>query len=138
MNTTSLARPALKNLRLLAEPSQLGTARRFAQTAAEAFGFDSQESYAFKFAASEAVANAIEHGQPCHDGTIRMWISEERSTLTLHVQDCGTFLPKAPTAGNDGSRGRGLMFMAAMVDEVELEPSPRSTVVRLTKKRATA
>ena len=138
MNTMILARPALKNLRLLAEPSQLGTARRFAQTAAEAFGFDSQESYAFKFAASEAVANAIEHGQPCHDGTILLWISEERSTLTLHIRDCGTFSPKAATADSDGSRGRGLMFMAAMVDEVEVEPLPGSTVVRLTKRRTAA
>lgn len=132
-----MAQPA-KDLRLQADFSQLGRARRFAEAAAEAFGFDSQETYAFKSAASEAVANAIEHGEPCHDGTIWLRITEERSTLTLCVLDYGNFVPKVVTSGSDAARGRGLMFMTAMVDEVELKPSARSTVVTLRKKRPAA
>ena len=134
MPATTLAGEATRDLRLAADASQLSRARRFAEMAAQGFGFDEEETYAFKFAASEAVANAIEHGEPCDDGTIGIGVSEERFALTFHVCDCGTYLPQSDDTGH---RGRGLMFMEAMVDEVELEAAEQSTVVRLTKRRAT-
>ena len=133
MTATTLAEPPLRDFRLLAEPSELWKARRFAESAAESFGFDDKESYAFKFAASEAVANAIEHGEPCADGTVLLQVSEQGAALSFYVRDCGRFKHGSDPADDD--RGRGLMFMEHMVDEVEVKPAVRGTVVRLTKRR---
>ena len=135
MTATRLAEPPLRDIRLPADPSELWRARRFAEAAAEAFGFDDDDSYAFKFAASEAVANAIEHGEPCPGGNILLRIGEEGAALSFYVRDCGRFIARSDPDDDDRSRGRGLMFMEHMVDDVEVKPAVRGTVVRLTKRR---
>ena len=135
MSPTSVAEPPVRDFRLPAEPSELWRARRFAESAAEAFGFGDEETYAFTFAASEAVANAIEHGEPCPGGNLFLHISEEPTGLSFFVRDCGRFTDPDPA---DDDRGRGLMFMEHLVDEVEVTSrAPRGTIVRLTKRRAT-
>jgi len=49
-------------LKLPAELSRLPDARNWADSAAEAFGFDEMVRYQIKMAVSEGVANAVEHG----------------------------------------------------------------------------
>jgi anti-sigma regulatory factor (Ser/Thr protein kinase) len=137
MTTAAPARPIANDLRLPGEASQLAKARRFAEEAASAFGFDDEESYAFAFAVNEAVSNAIEHGAPCDEGTVALRIEEEGSALTFWVRDCGTFAPQARPADPIAERGRGLAFMAAMVDELQVTPVAGGTVIRLTKVRGT-
>jgi anti-sigma regulatory factor (Ser/Thr protein kinase) len=134
--TFTPARPIAAHLRLRGEPSQLWRARRFAEEAAAEFGFDEEDSYAFVFAVNEAVSNAIEHGKPCADGTVSLRIDEEGPALTLWVRDCGTFAAKARPTDAIADRGRGLAFMAAMVDELQVTPVAGGTVIRLTKRRS--
>ena len=134
MHTTSLVESPPRDLRLRADPAELSRARGFAEEAAEAFGFGDEETYAFKFAASEAVANAIEHGRPCDRGELLLRVGEEAGALTFYVRDCGRFVPPSDSA--DDERGRGLMFMELMVDEVEVKPAAGGTLVRLAKRRA--
>src|SRR5215208_4704843 len=135
MTTAAPARPFADDLRLPGKASHLAKARRFAERAAAKFGFDDQESYAFAFAVNEAVSNAIEHGEPCEEGTVRLRIEEEGSALTFWVKDCGTFAPQAGPLDPIAERGRGLAFMAAMVDELQVTPVADGTVIRLTKMR---
>jgi anti-sigma regulatory factor (Ser/Thr protein kinase) len=123
-----------RELQLRAAPSELVTARRFAQTAATCFGFDEKESYAFTFAANEAVTNAIEHGRPSPRGTIGLYIVEEDGALVFYVEDYGTFAPNPAELEVLPARGRGLAFMAAMVDEVEVRQGQPGTVIRLSKR----
>jgi anti-sigma regulatory factor (Ser/Thr protein kinase) len=132
--TATASPPVAGDLRLPGEPSQLFRARRFAEEAAAAFGFTDQDSYAFAFAVNEAVSNAIEHGEPCDDGTVRLRIQEEGSALTFWVRDCGTFAERPPSTDPIADRGRGLAFMAAMVDELQVTPVAGGTVIRLTKR----
>jgi anti-sigma regulatory factor (Ser/Thr protein kinase) len=127
---------ASRNLCLLGDASELWRARRFAEEAAEAFGFDDNDSYAFAFAVNEAVSNAIEHGRPCRDGNVRLRIDVERSGLTFRVKDCGDFTASSGPLDPMADRGRGLAFMAAMVDELEVKPVNGGTLVRLTKLRS--
>jgi anti-sigma regulatory factor (Ser/Thr protein kinase) len=116
-------------------PSELHRARSFADAAAERFGLDARERHAFKLAASEAVANAIEHGRPCSDGTIHLWVSERPRRLTLGVRDAGRFVPK-PAAGDPlRGRGRGFTMMGALVDVVALSRVDGHTQVELSKHR---
>ena len=135
MNGSATASASI-GLDLRAVPSELITARQFADAAAERFGLDEQERYAFTFAVNEAVSNAIEHGRSSPHGTIRMNVAEEADALVFCVEDYGTFAPKAPAVEALPERGRGLAFMAAFVDEVDVTRGAHGTLVRLCKRRA--
>jgi serine/threonine-protein kinase RsbW len=130
--------PGRARLELVADPSQLAAARRFADGAAARFGLEERERYEFTFAVNEAVSNAIEHGLPSPEGTIRMAVAEEDGTLVCEVEDHGTFTPKPPTLDPFPERGRGLAFMAAVVDEVDVRHGASGTLVRLCKRRSAA
>jgi serine/threonine-protein kinase RsbW len=123
-------------MELPADPSQLAAARRFADGAAARFGLEERERYEFTFAVNEAVSNAIEHGNPSSKGTIRMQVAEEDGALVFEVEDHGAFRPKPPTMDPFPERGRGLAFMAAVVDEVDVRHGTSGTLVRLCKRRA--
>ena len=136
MSTAATVTAVESELRLVAHPSQLGLARGLAEEAAAGFGFDDEETHAFTFAVNEAVSNSIEHGSPFPDGTILLEMTVEDGALTARVTDCGDFVPGLPKTEALPDRGRGLAFMAVMVDEVELKPCPDRTVVRLAKRRS--
>jgi anti-sigma regulatory factor (Ser/Thr protein kinase) len=122
-------------LRLLPVATELHRARRFADAAAERFGLDARERHDFQLATSEAVANAIEHGLPCSDGRIHLWVAQRPRRLTLGVRDAGRFIPK-PVAGDPlRGRGRGFVMMGALVDVVALSRVEGHTHVELSKHR---
>jgi serine/threonine-protein kinase RsbW len=127
-----------EQLDLKADPAELATARRFVDAAAARFGLAERERYELIFAANEAVSNAIEHGRPSPNGTIRIDLAAEDGTLVFEVEDHGTFAPYPPEIDPLPERGRGLAFMAATVDEVDVRRGPSGTVVRLCKRRAAA
>jgi anti-sigma regulatory factor (Ser/Thr protein kinase) len=122
-------------LRVLPEASELQRVRSFADEAAERFGLNSRERQDFKLATSEAVANAMEHGHPCSDGTIHLWVSERPRRLTLGVRDAGRFVPKPATADPLRDRGRGFVMMDGLVDVVALSRVDGHTHVELSKHR---
>jgi anti-sigma regulatory factor (Ser/Thr protein kinase) len=125
----------VRQLSLAAKPSELSKAREFADSAARAFYIDDDDRHAFKFAASEAVANAIEHGSPSRDGEIELRLVAEGDTLTLYVRDYGTFAPASSEPQELPERGRGLAFMVLLMDEVEVKTVSDGTVTRLAKRR---
>jgi anti-anti-sigma factor len=122
-------------LRVAPEPSELARARGFAAAAARRFGLDPRERHDFMLAASEAVANAIEHGRPCYDDTIQLWVTEGGDTLTLGVRDAGNFILEPLPPDPLPERGRGLQLMSCLVDEVSLRQTDGHTQVELSKHR---
>jgi anti-sigma regulatory factor (Ser/Thr protein kinase) len=120
---------------LRAHPSELGEARAFADQQAREFGFGEEQRYGLTFAVNEAVSNAIEHGAPSRDGTVKICAVEEDRALAFYVWDWGRFSPDVPVPQALPERGRGLAFMAALVDEVDLRREGEATVVRLAKCR---
>jgi anti-sigma regulatory factor (Ser/Thr protein kinase) len=134
----SAAAPATieRELELQAEPSHLSTARRFAEAVGADFGLEGRARYELTFAVNEAVSNAIEHGCPSADGTIQVRAAEEDDTLVFYVADYGRFVPEPSAVDAFAERGRGLAFMAATVDEVDVRQEASGTIVRLCKRRA--
>jgi anti-sigma regulatory factor (Ser/Thr protein kinase) len=124
-----------RELRIAPEAGELSRARAFASAAAERFGLDESDRHDFTLAASEAVANAIEHGRPCGDGTIHVWVSLGACTLTLGVRDAGRFVADPPSNDPLRTRGRGLMMMSGLVDELALRRVEQYTQVELSKRR---
>jgi anti-sigma regulatory factor (Ser/Thr protein kinase) len=124
-----------RELWLPADLAELAATRRLANEAAASCGLDENERFAFTCAVNEAVSNAIEHGSPSPEGTIRLRFAEEDDALVFCVQDYGTFAPRASMNDPLAARGRGLAFMAAMVDDVDVRRDSVGTLVRLSKRR---
>jgi anti-sigma regulatory factor (Ser/Thr protein kinase) len=120
---------------LPSDSAHLAHARAFADSAAERFGFDEDERYQFKLAASEAVANAIEHGEPFANGRLRLRVRTSIGRLVFSVEDRGNFKEPGLPADPVTERGRGLMLIALMVDEVDISRSDDRTVVTIAKGR---
>jgi anti-sigma regulatory factor (Ser/Thr protein kinase) len=120
-----------RELRLRADPSELRTARRLAEQAADDYGLDEDARFRLTLAANEAVANAIEHGSPSDEGTVMVRVCEDGEGVRFEVRDWGTFTAGFPDPEGLGDRGRGLPLMAALVDEVDLKPGDEGTLVRL-------
>lgn len=78
-------------------------------------------------ATNEAVANAIEHGSLDGNAAIRLRAERVDGRLRIEVVDAGTTALRVP----DPDRGRGMAMMRAVMDVVELRPSPTGTTVRM-------
>jgi serine/threonine-protein kinase RsbW len=120
---------------IAAQLSRLAEAREFADLAAADFGFSGEARYQIKLAMSEAVANAIQHGSADPDDPIVLSASEEGGVLVFRVADTGRFFQRVKPRGELPESGRGLEFMGLLMDEVEVLPSPRGTVLRFAKRR---
>jgi anti-sigma regulatory factor (Ser/Thr protein kinase) len=120
-----------RELRLRADPSELRTARRLAEQAADDFGLDDDARFRLTLAANEAVANAIEHGSPSADGTVLLRVCADQDGVRFEVRDWGTFSMGFPDPEALAQRGRGLPMMASLVDEVGLRPGDDGTLVSL-------
>ena len=131
----ALTAVAERELWVSAEPAELAETRRLADEAAASYGLREDDRFAFMFAVNEAVSNAIEHGAPSPDGTIRLRFAEEPDALVFCVRDFGRFAATPVGRGDSDSRGRGLAFMAALVDRVDLCRGSTGTLVRLSKRR---
>jgi anti-sigma regulatory factor (Ser/Thr protein kinase) len=123
-------------LRLQPHESEVHRAREFADAAAVRFGLSEDERYDFRLAASEAAANAIEHGLPCWDGAIHLWTTEAENTLTFGVRNAGEFVFKPPPTDPLAERGRGLTVISRLVDVVELSRVGDHVVIELVMRRS--
>jgi anti-sigma regulatory factor (Ser/Thr protein kinase) len=117
-----------------ADLNRLKDARDFAEDAAAEFGFDLDARYAVKLAVSEAVTNAIQHGSRSADDPIRIVAAEESGALVIEVLDTGTFVPRVVRRGELPESGRGLEFMRVLMDEVDVRPGRRGTLLRMAKR----
>jgi anti-sigma regulatory factor (Ser/Thr protein kinase) len=119
---------------LPAEPERVRDAREFADAAAAAFGFDDDARFEIRLAASEVVTNAIQHGSDSPDDTIKFSVIEEGRVLHFHVVDGGRFLPRIESGDPLSDRGRGLTFLAHLMDDVCIESCRPGTMVRFSKR----
>lgn len=85
-------------------------------------------------ATHEAAANAIEHSDdPFGPGQVNAWLID--GVLTVEVRDSGTWTAEKPVVGD---RGRGLMLIESLVDEVRIKKNARGTTLRLVQHGAHA
>src|SRR5689334_14172471 len=116
-----------------ADLSRLPEVRTFAQEAALLAGFDDEAAYMITMAASEAAANAIEHGSSAPGDEIQIKAAVEGPALAFYITDRGRFVPRV-TRGAMPERGRGLHTISALMDEVDLTPGAGGTVLRFAKR----
>jgi anti-sigma regulatory factor (Ser/Thr protein kinase) len=126
--------PSAYGISLPAEPERIRDARDFADAAAAAFGFDETARYEIRLAASEAVTNAIQHGSSSPEDTIKFSVVEDGHVLHFSVVDHGRFVPMVDSDDPLPVRGRGLSFLAGLMDEVCIGTAERGTIVRFSKR----
>ena len=122
------------------EPSCLALIRARLRRWLPEAGIGSREATDIMIAAGEATANAVEHattGRP--DGVppvqITLTARATHAMVQLTVTDTGTW--RSPPEGREqpspGTRGHGIIFMHALMDDVTIDSSPQGTTVTLTK-----
>jgi anti-sigma regulatory factor (Ser/Thr protein kinase) len=91
-------------------------------------------------AAGEATANAFEHataGRPADAAPVQITLTARaaHTAVQLTVADTGSW--RSPAADREqpapGTRGHGIIFMHALMDDVTIDPSAHGTTVTLTK-----
>lgn len=115
----------------------LGALRRHVRAFCEQAQLDGGRAENLVFAASEAAANAIEHG-PGY-GTTRLWTTADE--LICEIRSEGPLAEMDPCAGyvrsslsNEG--GRGFWLMHQLCDWVDVHTETRALVVRLHQRRS--
>ena len=81
-------------------------------------------------AAWEACANAVEHAQSPRRTTFALEAASIGRRVLVRVRDTGRWKP----AEERSDRGLGLVLMRSLMDELEVSPGPRGTVVTMERR----
>jgi serine/threonine-protein kinase RsbW len=111
-----------------AAPAELRGLRHALAEWLEAVGVDPDRRHDIVLAASEAAANAVEHGYRFDSsGTVRLEAWANGDSVHLAVHDAGDW--RAPRGRSD--RGRGRAIIEALMRDVSVENDGQGTVVRM-------
>ena len=123
-------------LSIPARLERLAEVREFVDHAASAAGFDEAERYEVKLALNEAVTNAIRHGSESPDDRVEILVTEHDGQLDLSVADSGVFVHRFELRRQLAEGGRGLAFIAELMDGLEVCPEYEGTTIRFSKRSA--
>ncbi|WP_214404131.1 ATP-binding protein [Pseudonocardia lacus] len=107
---------------------QLSGARHEVERWAHQTGLDEPLVEDVVLAAYEALANVADHAYPGGAGDARLDVRRENGVLEATVSDEGRW---RPPAGDPGWRGRGLVIIRGLADEVDVRHDETGTVVRM-------
>jgi PAS domain S-box-containing protein len=122
------------------DPSSLALLRARLRQWLPAAGIGTREATDIMIVAGEAAANGVEHataGRPADAAPVQITLTARAAPtmVQLTVTDTGTW--RSPPADREepapGTRGHGLIFMHALMDDVTIDPSAQGTTVTLTK-----
>jgi anti-sigma regulatory factor (Ser/Thr protein kinase) len=102
--------------------------------ATEDAGFDELARYEIKLAVNEAVTNAIRHGSESPDDRVELRLEYREEELFVCVADSGVFVHRFQLPRDLRERGRGLTFIAELMDGLEVRPQPEGTTISFSKR----
>ena len=117
-------------------------AEKLAERVSKKLDFDENERMDISIAITEAVNNAVEHGNrliPDKIVTVRIEYSDKILRIVVRDEGDGFAIDDVedPLAPENLTKpdGRGLLILESLMDTVEVTPSPRGTEVVMVKKR---
>jgi PAS domain S-box-containing protein len=122
------------------DPASLALLRARLRQWLPAAGIGAREATDIMIVAGEAAANGVEHataGRSANAPPVQITLTARaaHTMVQLTVTDTGTW--RSPPADREqpapGTRGHGLIFMHALMDDVTIDPSAHGTTVTLTK-----
>jgi anti-sigma regulatory factor (Ser/Thr protein kinase) len=114
---------------LPAEPESLASVRGLMRRWLRHAGSSEEEIAEVTTAAGEACTNAIEHAGAGGSSAFQMEGELIPEGVEVTVRDFGAWRPD-----REDDHGRGLELMEALMDEVQVTPSPEGTVVRMQRR----
>lgn len=128
-------------LEIPSEPDRIIEVDEFAETRIESLAFSQDQRDDIAIAISEAVNNAIEHGnQGDASKRVHLEMEELEDGIRISVRDEGSgFNPKSVADPTDpdnllAESGRGLLIIEHLMDEVNVVPSPKGTLIQMVKR----
>ena len=122
------------------DPSCLALLRARLRQWLPAAGIGSREAADIMIAAGEATANAFEHatvGRSADATPVQITLTARAAQTMVQVTVADTGIWRPPPADREqpapGTRGHGVIFMHALMDDVTIDPSAHGTTVTLIK-----
>jgi serine/threonine-protein kinase RsbW len=120
-------------------PASATEARALVRDAASELRLDGSTTWELMLATTEAVANAVQHGQPCDPRGIFLRLEALDGTFEVEVRDCGGCFPAQPRSTKpDEQGGRGMPIIAAIMDRLVILRTTGITRVRFEKRLVAA
>jgi anti-sigma regulatory factor (Ser/Thr protein kinase) len=119
-----------------ATPAGARTARSIVREAAAEVGLEGEPAWDLTLATTEAVRNAVQHGNAWPNDCILLVTEPSPRGLWVQVCDLGTFGNAVEPAPLEATSGRGMQIIAALVDRLEVRSRDGRTLVRFEKHRA--
>jgi anti-sigma regulatory factor (Ser/Thr protein kinase) len=126
---TSTNRDIRQETWLRAAPVSVSRARAIVTEAAVGAGLSAEGTHDLILATSEAVANAVQHGEAWPNDCILLVTERSASGLRVEVADCGQFDSALEPAPLEATGGRGIAIIAAVVDRLEVRNGDGQTVI---------
>lgn len=128
-------------LEIPSDPGKIIEVDEFAETRIEAMGFSQDQRDDIAIAISEAVNNAIEHGNRGDSSkNVHLEMEELQDGIRIRVRDEGEgFNPQTVADPTDpdnllAESGRGLLIIEHLMDEVNVVPSGKGTLIEMVKR----
>lgn len=119
-------------IKLSAVPQSCRTARVLVRNFLQDHGVEKERASDIITAAGEAVTNAVEHAYADSEPRdFTLSLDAEDGRVSLVIRDSGRW-----REGSRLDRGRGIVLMHAMMDDVQIETTAAGTEVRLVKERS--
>lgn len=122
--------PAPFEVEIAADAGELAPTRAALRGWLSRAGLDPEQTMDVLIAVGEAVANSIGHGHRERlEGTVGLRATAVADRLHLTVVDTGSWKP--PQSDPNSHRGRGIMLMRALMQDVTIEPSETGTTIHM-------
>ena len=120
-------------------PASATEARALVRHAASALRLDGATTWELMLATTEAIANAVEHGEPCDRRGIFLRLEAINGSFEVEVRDCGgCYRADSLSSKPDDQGGRGMPIIAAIMDRLVILRTTGITRVRFEKRLVAA
>ncbi len=127
-----------REILVIYKPDDIALAMETTRTIAAQAGFSEHDSILLQLVTEEACMNAFEHGCPAGNCMFKITWLVESDTMEITVCQNGEAFelhndPASPV--KVGSRGRGLVLIQGIMDEVRLIPSGAYVTLSMRRRR---
>lgn len=106
---------------LAAAPKNIKKSRTDLATWLQPLALDPDQVDEILLAVSEAVTNAVEHGSDCDESKcVLVQAAAQGRTVSVSVKDSGRWITEHPDPAARTHRGRGLLLIREIADDVEI------------------